>query len=117
MIFDAAIKDSVNSFNKTFYVKNQEDVKWYGPYLNSLKNERNIAHNRAIGKDLPSFSGSPEEWSLFIGNFNRTSELCGFSDEENLLRLQKSLKGDAKGACQSLMISPKNVKELLIHWN
>lgn len=76
------------------------------------QNEKMFAR-QSVGRDLPNFSGSPEEWLLFIGNFNGTTELCGFSDEENLLRLQKALKGDAKEACQALMISPKNVKRII----
>jgi transposase InsO family protein len=64
-------------------------------------------------KDLPLFSGKPEEWPAFYSAYQRTTATCGFSADENLIRLQKCLKGDAAKSVQSLMVSPLNVPEII----
>jgi hypothetical protein len=60
-------------------------------------------------KDLPSFSGRAEEWPAFLSTYERTTTVCGFTDDENLLRLQRCLKGEALKAVQSLLVSPFNL--------
>uniref|UniRef100_A0A182NQ52 Uncharacterized protein n=1 Tax=Anopheles dirus TaxID=7168 RepID=A0A182NQ52_9DIPT len=39
--------------------------------------------------------GAIEQWLIFIANYEQSTAVCGFSDEENLLRLQKALRGPA----------------------
>ncbi|XP_067622714.1 uncharacterized protein [Eurosta solidaginis] len=46
--------------------------------------------------DLPVFHGSPEEWPMFSVAFKETTEMHSYSQLENLLRLQKALKGEAR---------------------
>ncbi|CAG7825168.1 unnamed protein product, partial [Allacma fusca] len=64
-------------------------------------------------RDLPIFSGEPEEWAAFIATYERTTKSCRFSNEENLARLQKCLKGSAKEATSSLMVTPLNVSAII----
>uniref|UniRef100_A0A182VSD3 Uncharacterized protein n=1 Tax=Anopheles minimus TaxID=112268 RepID=A0A182VSD3_9DIPT len=66
---------------------------------------------KSVGKELPTFSGSPHQWWLFISSFEHSTAICGFSDDENLLRLQKALKGDAVEAVISLLLLPSGLKE------
>lgn len=66
-----------------------------------------------IGRELTPFSGLPEEWPSFISEYNECTELCGFSDRENLQRLKKSLKGKAEEVVQSLMTVPENVTKII----
>ncbi|KAG5886905.1 hypothetical protein JTB14_004193 [Gonioctena quinquepunctata] len=47
---------------------------------------------QSISKELPTFSGDPTEWLHFLRAFRETTEMCGFSDRENIARLQKCLK-------------------------
>uniref|UniRef100_A0A8W7Q0V0 PHD-type domain-containing protein n=1 Tax=Anopheles coluzzii TaxID=1518534 RepID=A0A8W7Q0V0_ANOCL len=48
------------------------------------------ARQAGAGK-LPTFSGNPEEWGMFISTFEETMQLCGFTDRENVNRLQHAL--------------------------
>lgn len=54
-----------------------------------------IATRQAIPKDLPGFSGDPVEWPTFISMYENSTSAAGFTDIENMLRLQKALKGKA----------------------
>ncbi|XP_055632467.1 uncharacterized protein LOC129772957 [Toxorhynchites rutilus septentrionalis] len=65
-----------------------------------------LAARHAVAKELPTFSGNPEEWPLFIATYESTTRICGFSDEENLLRLQRSLKGKALETVRSRLLYP-----------
>ncbi|XP_036340974.1 uncharacterized protein LOC118750361 [Rhagoletis pomonella] len=66
-----------------------------------------VAARQAITKDLPSFSGKPE--ALFITNYVQSTERCGFSDQENLIRLQKCLKGAALESVRGKLMMPATV--------
>lgn len=47
-----------------------------------------IAARQVIPKELPNFDGNPEDWPLFISNYKTSTELAGYTDGENLMRLQ-----------------------------
>lgn len=68
-----------------------------------------LAARQVVPKDLPTFSGSPEEWPIFLSMFNSSTTMCGYSNEENVIRLQKSLKGKAYEAVKSRLMHPSNV--------
>ncbi|XP_062556893.1 uncharacterized protein LOC134221721 [Armigeres subalbatus] len=72
-----------------------------------------VAARQAVPRDLPTFSGNPEEWPIFLSMLNRTTVMCGFTEEENLVRLQKSLKGKAYEAVKSRLMFPGNVTGIL----
>lgn len=72
-----------------------------------------IAARHVLTKDLPTFSGKPEEWPIFITNFLQSTERCGFSDQENLIRLQKSLKGPALDAVRGKLMMPSTVNSAI----
>ncbi|XP_051172885.1 uncharacterized protein LOC127289150 [Leptopilina boulardi] len=67
---------------------------------------------QAIGKDLPIFKGSTTDWILFERMFYQTTEACGFSSAENMLRLQKCLQGDALEAVRALIMTT-NVERVM----
>ncbi|XP_075157822.1 uncharacterized protein LOC142231088 [Haematobia irritans] len=69
-----------------------------------------IAARQVISKDLPVFNGNPEEWPVFITNYVQSTERCGFTEQENLIRLQKSLKGQALEAVRGNLMVPGTVK-------
>ena len=50
---------------------------------------------------------------MFIQLFKHSTSTCGFTNAENLARLQKSLKGKAKALVQSLLALPANVPRIL----
>ncbi|KXJ74354.1 hypothetical protein RP20_CCG013868 [Aedes albopictus] len=68
-----------------------------------------LAARQAISKDLPMFCGNPEDWPIFLSSFNSTTSMCGFTNDENIIRLQRSLKGRAYDAVKSQLMHPANV--------
>ncbi|XP_062708631.1 uncharacterized protein LOC134288289 [Aedes albopictus] len=74
---------------------------------------KQIAARQAISKDLPAFSGKSEEWPIFYSTFTNTSVMCGFTDAENAIRLQKCLTGRAYDAVKSLLMYPSNVRRVI----
>ncbi|XP_051864278.1 uncharacterized protein LOC127566291 [Drosophila albomicans] len=68
-----------------------------------------ISARHIISRDLPTFTGKPDEWLLFISNYEQSTERCGFSNEENLIRLQKCLKGQALEAVRGKLMVPDTV--------
>ncbi|XP_075152088.1 uncharacterized protein LOC142226096 [Haematobia irritans] len=63
--------------------------------------------------DLPEFSGQPEQWPMFINSFRETTQFYGYSSLENLIRLQKSLKGSARTVVESSLITPESVPHVI----
>uniref|UniRef100_A0A182NCB8 Peptidase A2 domain-containing protein n=1 Tax=Anopheles dirus TaxID=7168 RepID=A0A182NCB8_9DIPT len=68
---------------------------------------------QAVTGKLPSFSGNPEEWAMFIASYEETTRLCGYTDGENILRLQLALKGKALKAVQCRLRHAKNLPEVM----
>lgn len=79
------------------------------------RNDDNHAEFRrnAVLKDLPIFDGRIEDWPNFYNQYQQTNKECKFTNQENLSRLQKCLKGDAREAVLSLFVSSENVPEIL----
>ncbi|XP_055543149.1 uncharacterized protein LOC129728719 [Wyeomyia smithii] len=72
-----------------------------------------IAARQVTGKDLPVFSGNPEDWPMFIRIFEETTNACGFSNVENQVRLQKCLRGDALETVRSRLLMPEGVPHVI----
>lgn len=72
-----------------------------------------IAARQVVTKDLPIFYGKPQDWSIFHKRFLNSTALCGFSDGENIDRLQKCLKGMAYEAVQDLLLDAESVKDII----
>uniref|UniRef100_A0A1B0DEZ4 Uncharacterized protein n=1 Tax=Phlebotomus papatasi TaxID=29031 RepID=A0A1B0DEZ4_PHLPP len=63
------------------------------------------AMSRQTGlKDLPKFSGDPDEWRIFLAQYRRSTSICGYDSTENVARLEKSLTGEAREAVKALLI-------------
>ncbi|XP_058816133.1 uncharacterized protein LOC131679419 [Topomyia yanbarensis] len=72
-----------------------------------------VAARQAVSRELPVFSGSPEEWPLFYSTFTTTTNMCGYTAKENLMRLQKCLRGKAYEAVKCRLMHPANVVSIL----
>ncbi|XP_062711977.1 uncharacterized protein LOC134289698 [Aedes albopictus] len=100
-----------------FHPRNPRDsvcASNHGMYDDEFQLSRSqVAARQAVPRDLPPFNGNPEEWPVFLSMYNRTTAMCGFTDEENIVRLQKSLKGKAYEAVKSRLIHPENVPGIL----
>ncbi|XP_058816417.1 uncharacterized protein LOC131679698 [Topomyia yanbarensis] len=76
-------------------------------------NRSQIAARQAVSRDLPEFDGTLEDWPLFYAMFNSSTQMCGFTNEENMLRLRKCLKGKALDAVRCELLHPSNVADIL----
>uniref|UniRef100_A0A182NVP0 PHD-type domain-containing protein n=1 Tax=Anopheles dirus TaxID=7168 RepID=A0A182NVP0_9DIPT len=54
-----------------------------------------------------------DEWPLFISTFRRSTRTFGFSEDENILRLQSALKGKALRMVQSRLRHTANLEEII----
>ncbi|XP_058456945.1 uncharacterized protein LOC131434299 [Malaya genurostris] len=72
-----------------------------------------LAARQACSRHLPIFKGEPEVWPLFISCYEYTTSACGFTNTDNLKRLQDSLQGLAKEAVQSRLLLPESVPEVI----
>lgn len=77
------------------------------PAANIGPRPQQLAARHVVSKELPIFSGDPSEWPLFISSYQHSNQTCGYSDSENLLRLQRSLRG-CKGSSKQFTTSPVN---------
>ncbi|CAG9814728.1 unnamed protein product [Phaedon cochleariae] len=66
-----------------------------------------------IDKDLPIFSGNIREWPSFYNQYISTTKVLGSSDDENLCRLRKCLKGDARRAVEGLLLSSLSIQSVI----
>ncbi|XP_062713670.1 uncharacterized protein LOC134290528 [Aedes albopictus] len=82
-------------------------------YSGRLLSQEQIAARQVLGKDLPIFDGNPEDWPVFISNYEQSTTTCGYSDAENLVRLQRSLKGNALESVKSRLLLPASVPHVV----
>ncbi|XP_062541849.1 uncharacterized protein LOC134209841 [Armigeres subalbatus] len=68
---------------------------------------------QAVSKNLPVFKGEAEKWPMFISCFEYTTKACGFSNLDNLKRLQDCLQGDALEAVRSRLVLPESVPDVI----
>ncbi|XP_065084732.1 uncharacterized protein LOC135706971 [Ochlerotatus camptorhynchus] len=68
-----------------------------------------LAARQVLPRDLPTFSGNPADWPVFISQYEYTTDACGYSDGENMVRLQRCLKGPAWESVRSRLILPASV--------
>ncbi|XP_058840055.1 uncharacterized protein LOC131695549, partial [Topomyia yanbarensis] len=80
--------------------------------INNLTRSQVVAR-QAVSRELPTFSGAPEEWPLFLSSFTTTTNMCGYTPEENLVRLQKCLTSKAHEAVKCTLMHPSNVHRII----
>ncbi|XP_058840906.1 uncharacterized protein LOC131696379 [Topomyia yanbarensis] len=72
-----------------------------------------LSSRQFLSKKLPTFSGKLEEWPMFISSYETSTKACGFSNLENLARLQECLRGEALEAVRSRLLLPKAVPKII----
>ena len=72
-----------------------------------------LAARQVMPRDLPPFSGNPTDWPVFISSYTNTTLACGYSPAENLVRLQRCLKGPAYEPVSSRLLLPESVPHIL----
>ncbi|XP_036346930.1 uncharacterized protein LOC118756269, partial [Rhagoletis pomonella] len=83
------------------------------PIFNVTPTPAQLAARHSIPKQLPIFSGDPEEWPLFISQFENSTSVAGYSNVENLMRLQACLKGRARDLVKNKLLLPAMVPEII----
>ncbi|XP_053698944.1 uncharacterized protein LOC128745902 [Sabethes cyaneus] len=68
-----------------------------------------LAARQVVARDLPIFNGNPENWPLFFSTYESTTRMCGYTRDENMMRLRNCLRGDAFSTVQSLLLHPMTV--------
>lgn len=63
--------------------------------------------------ELPYFDGNPKDWPAFDKAFRETTEKGGFTNLQNMNRLQKCLKGNALKSVRALFLNPDNVNIII----
>ena len=64
-------------------------------------------------KELPPFDGSYGQWLLFKRRYEETTHRYQIKDNENLIRLDRALRGRAREAVQFLFSSPQHVSTIM----
>ncbi|XP_039445328.1 uncharacterized protein LOC120425023 [Culex pipiens pallens] len=67
------------------------------------------AARQVMADALPTFYGDPKEWTSFINMLTMTTKACGFTKEENLVRLKQSLRGSALEFVEGSLLLPATV--------
>uniref|UniRef100_A0A4Y0BF26 PHD-type domain-containing protein n=1 Tax=Anopheles funestus TaxID=62324 RepID=A0A4Y0BF26_ANOFN len=64
-------------------------------------------------RKLPAFSGAAKEWPVFYSYYKESTEACGYTSVENIMRLEEALTGPAREAVESKFTLP-NAAPLVI---
>lgn len=105
--------DDNENVNKVTYNKDNPGMCSNNAGVDVSRDFNKMIPRQSISKELSSFSGNPVEWPNFIGSYRNTTQLCKFSDYENLIRLQKCLKGKARETVKSLLIHPDSIDKII----
>jgi len=97
------VQSMINAFRSLSNQQTQEDSNLMGKFVSQ----------HASGRELPTFSGDPEEWPGFFSVFGQSTAMCGYTPDENMLRLQRCLKGRAKESVKSLLHLPNQIDNVM----
>ncbi|KXJ69602.1 hypothetical protein RP20_CCG026464 [Aedes albopictus] len=111
------IPSEMNSTSRTVHSSHQSRIEesrihrpdsiHFGPTASQL------AARQVMPRDLPIFAGDPEDWPIFYSSFQNSTEVCGYSDAENLSRLQRCLRGTALESVRSRLLLPSSVDSVI----
>lgn len=110
----ATLKEMMDAFKASLNVKNEQLENQSAMVVDNPSGEAAILQlNKIVTRqalmDLPDFDGSYKVWPRFQSIFETTTKEGGFSDVENLNRLEKHLKGQALFHVESLLTDHTNV--------
>ncbi|XP_065091440.1 uncharacterized protein LOC135712376 [Ochlerotatus camptorhynchus] len=92
---------------------NQRDYRRRVRHRHQKPTKAQLSSRHFLSRKLPTFSGKLEEWPMFISSYETSTKACGFSNVENLARLQECLKGEALEAVRSRLLLPKAVPKII----
>ena len=84
-----------------------------GSNQNCVPTSQQICARQVMSVDLPVFTGDPEDWPVFYSQYQNTTRACGYTHSENLVRLQRCLKGKALEYVRSSLMLPELVPKVI----
>lgn len=81
--------------------------------VKSLPTPQQMCARQVMPMDLPTFAGDPEDWPVFFSQYKNTTAACGYNDSENLVRLQRCLRGQALEYVRSRLLLPELVPKVI----
>ena len=72
-----------------------------------------LAARQINPKELPKFEGNPEDWPMFITAYEESTRMCGYTNQENMFRLQRCLKGKPFDMLKGDLMHPNNVPTVI----
>lgn len=104
--------------NQNNFTAGSQNTNLFTSANNTNNNFNNITTaqlvaRQSISRDLPAFNGDPKEWAIFISAFDQSTRVAGYSNEENLIRLQKCLHGKARETVRNCLIVPDMVSDII----
>ena len=82
-------------------------------YTSLSENNSRLVNRLTSARSLPTFSGEISEWMHFKDTFELTSELGGYSDRENVLRLYAALSGEAREIVSTLLSTHRDARTIM----
>lgn len=77
-------------------VNHNKEVRLQDNVRVKFLSKETLAARSSDMKNLPAFSGIAKEWPVFIRQFEQSTELCQYTDVDNIIRLRNSLQGSAR---------------------
>ncbi|XP_058814579.1 uncharacterized protein LOC131678438 [Topomyia yanbarensis] len=93
--------------SRNLLVNSAPPISYVGP------TSQQVAARQVVSKELPIFTGDPVDWPIFSSSYFHSTAICGYSDSENLLRLQRSLRGSARESVSSFLLHPATVPQVV----
>lgn len=86
---------------------------WTEESAASKATKAQISARKFLSRKLATFSGSLEEWPMFISNYETSTKTCDFSHVENLAQLHKCLSGEILKAAKCRLHLPKTAPKII----
>uniref|UniRef100_A0A182YF63 Ig-like domain-containing protein n=1 Tax=Anopheles stephensi TaxID=30069 RepID=A0A182YF63_ANOST len=105
------VQVAVSSSESDSSSEEEEEVEPTSVDVQPTKEQRRARHG--ISQKLPEFNGKPQDWPRFYGAFLASNKSCGFTNNENLVRLQECLKGPALELVRGRLITAESVPRVI----
>lgn len=106
---ESSTSESESSVGSSVHSEEDRNVKTDA----KIPTKSQLSARQFLSRKLPTFTGRPEDWPMFCSSFETTTKACGFSNLENLARLQESLRGAARDAVSSRLLLPDSVPQVM----
>ena len=78
-----------------------------------LPTKAQLAARQVFSTGLPNFTGKPEEWPAFIASYELSTQACGYSNLDNLARLQNCIKEPVRTLVNSSLLQPQLIPQAI----